>query len=147
MGLASFGNSGGSSSASNSGTWLGGTTAYLCNGLGGNHPVSNPLLSSAGGGHPPGCNPLLSPTGGGNLPAGPHSNLLQGDTPLSALMNQPHATAHSNGVVVGPCSPPVPVKIAEKIWRGDYIDLNILLPHIRSTGTHIGGVTPEATQG
>ena len=34
-----------------------------------------------------------------------------------------------NGVVVGPSSPPVPGKIAEKIWWGEYVDLSMLLPH------------------
>ena len=31
-------------------------------------------------------------------------------------------------VAVGPSSPPVPVKLAEKIWQGEYIDLQELLP-------------------
>ncbi len=33
------------------------------------------------------------------------------------------------GVIVGYLSPPVPSKLVWKIWNGEYIDLNLLLPH------------------
>ena len=35
----------------------------------------------------------------------------------------------SGGIVVGHTSPPVPAKLAAKIWRGEFVDLNTLLPH------------------
>ena len=30
---------------------------------------------------------------------------------------------------MGHTSPPVPAKLAAKIWRGEFVDLNTLLPH------------------
>ena len=45
-------------------------------------------------------------------------------TPLSALANPLGLT-----LLVGPSSPPVPGKLAEKIWNGEYIDFSALLPH------------------
>ena len=46
------------------------------------------------------------------------------DMPLSAFAMQSQVSAQ-----VGPSSPLVPGKIAEKIWRGEYVDLSMLLPH------------------
>lgn len=43
------------------------------------------------------------------------------------LRNQ--APTLTGGVVVGQGSPPIPAKLVDKIWRGEYIDLNSLLPH------------------
>ena len=35
----------------------------------------------------------------------------------------------AGGVIMGHLSPPVPAKLAWKIWRGEFMDLNHLLPH------------------
>ena len=40
------------------------------------------------------------------------------------------ASTHTvkKAVGLGPVSPPIPAKLAEEIWKGEYIDLNELLP-------------------
>ena len=45
---------------------------------------------------------------------------------LPVLITAPQA---AGGVVVSHTSPPIPYKLALKIWRGEFIDLNLLLPH------------------
>ncbi len=47
---------------------------------------------------------------------------------MSALAHQ-FDSGTSNGVIVGPSSPPVPGKLMKKIWRREYVDLNLLFPH------------------
>jgi hypothetical protein len=42
--------------------------------------------------------------------------------------------------MVGHGSPPIPAKLAEKIWRGEYMDLNALLPH------RLGAPEPTLTE-
>ena len=107
MGLTSFSAPSGAVSTGIVGSWQGGVTAGF--GMGGrtSSPITAPLLSSVE----------------------PRPPLLYGDTPLSAFGSPTQMVTHTNAVVVGPCSPPIPGKIAEKIWRGEFIDLNALLPH------------------
>lgn len=62
-----------------------------------------------------------------------------GETPLSSLLPTRTPT-FVGGVVVGHGSPPVPAKLAEKIWRSEYIDLNMLLPH------RLGAPEPTLTE-
>ena len=103
--------------------------------LGGSSQLVGTSLSALGGSG-------LTPSGDGSLPAGfSLSGLntfsaggtlssLPHELPLSAFM--PSATngpAATEGVVVGHLSPPVPWKLAQKIWRGEFVDLNLLLPH------------------
>ena len=40
----------------------------------------------------------------------------------------PESPQSKSAISVGPVSPPIPAKIAEKIWRGEYIELQELLP-------------------
>ena len=47
-------------------------------------------------------------------------------TPIASLC--PDNPQSKRAVAVGPISPPIPVKLAEKIWRGEYIELDELLP-------------------
>ena len=82
----------------------------------------------------------LTPSGDGSLPAGlalgglttlsGGLRSLPQELPLSVFLpsaaSGPPAT---EGVVVGHLSPPVPGKLAQKIWRGEFVDLNLLLPH------------------
>ena len=49
-------------------------------------------------------------------------------TPLSAVLPVRESVGSMDAVVVGGCSPPIPRKMAEKIWKGEFIDLNELLP-------------------
>lgn len=44
-------------------------------------------------------------------------------------MRLPAILTTSEGVVVGHLSPPVCWKLAQKIWQGEFVDLNLLLPH------------------
>ena len=48
------------------------------------------------------------------------------ETPLGSLV--PDNTQSKKAITVGPISPPIPSKLAEKIWRGEFIDLDELLP-------------------
>ena len=52
-----------------------------------------------------------------------------GEIPLSALVSTLGTQQPVGGVVVSYMSPPVPTKVADKIWRGEFIDLNTLLPY------------------
>ena len=47
-------------------------------------------------------------------------------TPLASLL--PESPQSKSAILVGPVSPPIPANIAEKIWRGEYIELQDLLP-------------------
>ncbi len=49
---------------------------------------------------------------------------LGGQFPLLQPLAQPQA----GGIIVSYSSPPVPTKLATKIWNGEYVDLNMLLP-------------------
>ena len=92
----------------------------------------------------------LTPSGDGSLPPGLALPCLQAfqpalssvgatqsrpqlgrnDLPLSTLAPSAASAATSvGGVIVGHLLPPVPTKLVWKIWRGEYIDLNLLLPH------------------
>lgn len=54
------------------------------------------------------------------------------DVPLAtiaAALGGPQTSTGQGGVVVGHTSPPIPAKIVAKVWRGEFIDLNSLLPH------------------
>ena len=53
-------------------------------------------------------------------------NLFSLLTPLAALA--PQNPQYSKAIGVGPSSPPVPERIAKRIWHGEYIDMNELLP-------------------
>jgi len=55
--------------------------------------------------------------------------LLTADMPLSAFAPQTHTPLPYAGVLVGPSSPPVPKRTAEKLWRGEHVDLSMVLPH------------------
>lgn len=47
-------------------------------------------------------------------------------SPLTSLVsNKPHS---SQAVSVGPMSPPIPRKLVDKIWRGEYVEMQELLP-------------------
>lgn len=50
------------------------------------------------------------------------------ELPLSLLLAAAGPHPVTGGVVVGQSSPPVPGKLTEKIWRGEFIDLSALLP-------------------
>jgi hypothetical protein len=52
-----------------------------------------------------------------------------GDIPVACLDPTLTAPQAAGGVVVSHTSPPIPYKLALKIWRGEFIDLNLLLPH------------------
>ena len=51
-----------------------------------------------------------------------------GDLPLSAVIGGFGSQQPVGGVIVLHASPPIPHKLALKIWRGEFIDLNNLLP-------------------
>ena len=48
--------------------------------------------------------------------------------PLTSLIASPTKTEQNLAVSVGPHSPPIPRKLAEKIWRNEFIELHELLP-------------------
>jgi len=52
-----------------------------------------------------------------------------GDLPVSSLVGGPRAHLPTESVVVSHASPLIPAKFLLRIWRGDYVDLNILLPY------------------
>lgn len=58
---------------------------------------------------------------------GPSAVQLSTDTPLASLLTEAQGL-RAEAVVVSRNLPPVPAKIAEKIWRGEYVDLDGLLP-------------------
>ena len=70
--------------------------------------------------------PLL---GGSLSNAGPSGLGSLGETPLGSVVPIVGAPSFVGGVVVGQSSPPVPAKLAEKIWKGEFVDLSALLPH------------------
>ena len=49
-------------------------------------------------------------------------------TPLFSLLPPPADPSSSDALSVGVLSPPVPRKLAEKIWKGEFFDLSELLP-------------------
>ena len=49
-------------------------------------------------------------------------------TPLSQLVTPPLPTSLANAVVVGSTSLPIPLKLAERIWRREFIDMHDLSP-------------------
>ena len=65
----------------------------------------------------------------------PPPPLLSINTPVRNLLITPH-TQSTDAISVGPSSPPVPKKLAEQIWKGEYIDLKELLP------SHLGAPEP-----
>ena len=48
--------------------------------------------------------------------------------PLSSLLPPPADLSSSEALFIGALSPPVPRKLAEKIWKGEFFDLSKLLP-------------------
>ena len=52
---------------------------------------------------------------------------VQLEAPVSQLLQESKDTS-TKAVSVGPGSPPIPRKLAEKIWRGEFIELHELLP-------------------
>ena len=50
------------------------------------------------------------------------------DIPLSTLAGSSGAQ-QTGGIVVSHASPPVPLKLASKIWSGEFVDLSMLLPY------------------
>ena len=49
-------------------------------------------------------------------------------TPLTSVLKVSSSEQTSEAFIVGITSPPVPKKLAEKIWKGEYIQLDKLLP-------------------
>ena len=50
-------------------------------------------------------------------------------TPLSSLVSQIQSSSSiKKAVIVSPSSPPIPFKLADAIWQGEYIDTAKLLP-------------------
>ena len=62
---------------------------------------------------------------------------LPAETPLTQLIPLPLPSPTTEAIVLGACHPPIPKKIVEKAWRGEFIDLDSLLP------SRLG--TPEPT--
>ena len=60
-------------------------------------------------------------------PAADPPLLIPLTTPLTAL-SAPQTTQSTEAISVGPCSPPVPKKLAERIWKKEFIDFRDLLP-------------------
>lgn len=52
---------------------------------------------------------------------------LQLEAPVSQLLQESKYTS-TKAVSAGPGSPPIPRKLAEKIWHGEFIELHELLP-------------------
>ena len=61
---------------------------------------------------------------------GPSSSglTLTPSTPLSSLLPPPANPLSSGAASVGAHSPPIPEKLAKKIWKGEFIELHELLP-------------------
>ena len=53
---------------------------------------------------------------------------LSPSTPLASVLKVSSSEQTSEAIIVGMNSPQVPKKLAEKIWKGEYIQLNKLLP-------------------
>ena len=59
------------------------------------------------------------------------SSTLMAVTPsthLAALIPTPSSNLSTAAIAVGPSSPPIPLKLAQKIWSNEYIELHDLLP-------------------
>ena len=54
--------------------------------------------------------------------------LFSPTTPAARVINQPPSSGLLDAVVIGGCAPPVPKKLAEKIWSGEFVDFDMLLP-------------------
>ena len=48
--------------------------------------------------------------------------------PLTSLTDSPTKAEQTVAVSVGPHSPPIPKKLADKIWRNEFVELHELLP-------------------
>ena len=82
--------------------------------------VTSSTIASALG-HP--LRPAMPATGS------PTNWSLSPHTPLGSLVSQAEAsTKPEKAIVIGTSYPPIPYRIAEAIWRDDYIDLAELLP-------------------
>ena len=49
-------------------------------------------------------------------------------TPAARVVNQPPSSGLLDAVMIGGCAPPVPKTLAEKIWSGEFVDFDMLLP-------------------
>ena len=63
--------------------------------------------------------------------------VLVPSTPISSVIKVSSSEQTNEAIIVGMNSPPIPKKVAEKIWRGEYVQLDKLLP------ANLG--TPELT--
>ncbi len=52
-----------------------------------------------------------------------------GDLPVSSLVGGLGTHLPTGSVVVSHASPPIPAKLVLRIWRGEYVDMNNLLPY------------------
>ena len=90
------------------------------------------LINTGTQGHEGGLSDLPNPESLAGLQtseqqtAGGHEQQFSLETTIDSLLL---GDAQSKkAVAVGPVSPPIPTKLAQKIWRGEYIDLDELLP-------------------
>lgn len=67
-------------------------------------------------------------TGSSTLTMSETNNIFTPSTPLSSIIKVSSSEQTSEAVIVGMNSPPVPKKLAEKIWKGEYVQLDKLLP-------------------
>lgn len=49
-------------------------------------------------------------------------------TPLAHIISSQANNLSTDAIAVGPSSPPIPLKLAQKIWRNEFVDLQELLP-------------------
>ena len=49
-------------------------------------------------------------------------------TPLADILRGHTSSLTTEVILVGPSSPPIPLKLAQKIWRNEFIELHELLP-------------------
>ena len=56
------------------------------------------------------------------------TELISPMTPAAGVVNQPPSSGLLDAVVIGGCAPPVPKKLAEKIWSREFVDFDLLLP-------------------
>ena len=61
-------------------------------------------------------------------PVSPGATWLSPATPLTSLLGPERVAERVGAVVISTNSPPIPAKIAQKIWHGGYIELGTLLP-------------------
>ena len=73
---------------------------------------------------------FTSPKVSASLSSGSSSSImaLTQLTPLADILPGQTNNLSTDAVSVGPLSPPVPLKLAQKIWRNEFIDLQELLP-------------------